>query len=40
MSPTNTPTRAQDPLAFLGGGGEMGHLIRSMDWSGTPPNAA
>jgi len=25
-----------DPFAFLAGGGEMGRLIRSMDWSGTP----
>lgn len=25
-----------DPLAFLMGGGEMGSLIRSMDWSKTP----
>jgi PAS domain S-box-containing protein len=25
-----------DPLAFLAGGGEMGRLIRSMDWSETP----
>ena len=24
-----------DPLAFLAGGGEMGSLIRSMDWSNT-----
>ena len=24
-----------DPFAFLAGGGEMGSLIRSMDWSGT-----
>lgn len=25
-----------NPLAFLLGGGEMGSLIRSMDWSATP----
>jgi PAS domain S-box-containing protein len=25
-----------DPLSFLSGGGEMGRLIRLMDWSGTP----
>ncbi|MGA1875293.1 MAG: PAS domain-containing protein [bacterium] len=25
-----------DPADFLSGGGEMGALIRSMDWSGTP----
>ena len=25
-----------DPLAFLAGGGEMGSLIRAMDWSKTP----
>ena len=25
----------QDRLAFIAGGGEMGRLIRSMDWSGT-----
>ena len=24
-----------DPLAFLAGGGEMGSLIRAMDWSKT-----
>ena len=28
-----------DPFAFLAGGGEMGRLIRSMDWSGTPLGA-
>ena len=26
----------QDSLAFLGDGGEMGKLVRSMDWSATP----
>jgi len=36
MSQTNTPNPAQDPQAFLAGGGEMGRLIRSMDWSKTP----
>jgi len=36
MSQNNTPPPAQDPHAFLAGGGEMGRLIRSMDWSGTP----
>ena len=29
-------TSDSDPFAFLLGGGEMGNLIRSMDWSKTP----
>jgi PAS domain S-box-containing protein len=29
-------TAEPNPLAFLLGGGEMGNLIRSMDWSATP----
>ena len=32
----DTLTTPPDPFAFLAGGGEMGRLIRSMDWSGTP----
>jgi signal transduction histidine kinase len=39
MSQSNTPPPAQDPHTFLAGGGEMGRLIRSMDWSGTPLGA-
>src|SRR5262245_19317365 len=30
----------QDPRAFLAGGGEMGRLIQSMDWSATPLDSA
>ena len=35
MKRTEQTTSAVDPLAFLMGGGEMGRLIRSMDWSET-----
>ena len=36
MSQSNMPTPAEDTHPFLSGGGEMGRLIRSIDWSGTP----
>jgi len=36
MNQSGTPVSEPDPLAFLAGGGEMGRLIRSIDWSGTP----
>ena len=35
MSRNDKPASDSDPLAFLLGGGEMGSLIRSMDWSTT-----
>ena len=35
MSRSNKQAPDADALAFLRGGGEMGSLIRSMDWSGT-----
>ncbi len=35
MKPCDEPGSDQNPLAFLMGGGEMGSLIRSMDWSKT-----
>ncbi len=35
MNQSGKPAFEQDPFAFLGGGGEMGQLIRSMDWSTT-----
>jgi PAS domain S-box-containing protein len=35
MKLSQRPEADPNPLAFLLGGGEMGSLIRSMDWSGT-----
>ena len=35
MHRRDNPASSPDPLAFLAGGGEMGSLIRSMDWSKT-----
>ncbi len=35
MSPT-PPIPTNDDLSWLTGGGEMGALIRSMDWAATP----
>lgn len=35
MDSSDTLTTHSNPLAFLLGGGEMGSLIRSMDWSAT-----
>ena len=35
MNRNDKPASDLDPLAFLMGGGEMGRLIRSMDWSKT-----
>lgn len=36
---TQEPGTTPDPYAFLAGGGEMGGLIRSMDWSSMPLGA-
>ena len=36
---SRVPGTTPDPFAFLAGGGEMGCLIRSMDWSSTPLGA-
>nr|WP_314543472.1 ATP-binding protein [uncultured Massilia sp.] len=36
MSPPHSPTIPHDDLSWLAGGGEMGALIRTMDWSTTP----
>jgi PAS domain S-box-containing protein len=36
MSLPNLPQPHLDDLSWLDGGGEMGELIRSMDWSATP----
>ena len=33
--PGKSLASVSDPLAFLAGGGEMGSLIRTMDWSDT-----
>jgi PAS domain S-box-containing protein len=35
-SATDQPPRISSDLGFLAGGGEMGALIRSLDWSRTP----
>ena len=35
MNQSSAPLAEPDPLAFFAGGGEMGRLIRSMDWSKT-----
>jgi hypothetical protein len=32
----NDPTRHQEAYPFLNGGGEMGGLIRSLDWDAHP----
>ena len=40
MNPSDKITANPQPLAFLMGGGEMGRLIRSMDWSKTSLGAA
>ena len=34
--PTHLPHPIDPDLNWLAGGGEMGELIRSMDWSATP----
>ncbi len=34
--PLSSPAPTTDDLSWLSGGGEMGALIRSMDWSATP----
>ncbi len=34
-NPSPSPSPSSDDLHWLAGGGEMGALIRSMDWSGT-----
>ena len=34
--PPDSPLPTTDDLSWLSGGGEMGALIRSMDWSATP----
>ena len=39
MKRSDKPAADANPLAFLLGGGEMGSLIRSMDWSETPLGA-
>ncbi|WP_426110597.1 ATP-binding protein [Massilia sp. PWRC2] len=36
MSLTSNPSPSNDDLSWLSGGGEMGALIRSMDWASTP----
>ena len=36
MNQRDVTTHHPDPFAFLAGGGAMGELIRSMDWSTTP----
>ncbi|MDN4053541.1 ATP-binding protein [Massilia sp. YIM B02763] len=36
MSPPYSPSAPNDDLSWLAGGGEMGALIRAMDWSTTP----
>ncbi|WP_296950751.1 ATP-binding protein [uncultured Massilia sp.] len=36
MSPASPLSAATDDLSWLAGGGEMGALIRTMDWSKTP----
>ena len=36
MSAASLPATPTDDLSWLTGGGEMGALIRSMDWSATP----
>jgi hypothetical protein len=36
MSPSDKQHTEQDPLAFHAGGGEIGTLMRSFNWSATP----